>query len=220
MSSDRGVDRGILFVVSAPSGTGKTTVVGELVRSNPKIARSRSYTSRPARPGEIDGVDYNFVSRREFEALIEGNELLEWADLFGHLYGTRRRDTEVALAAGTDLVLVIDVQGARQVRTQMPESVAVFMLPPSFAELVERLRGRNKDSEAAIQERLATARREVGAANEYDYVVVNDGLDRCVAELKAIVQAERARVRRRRAGIAPIVKTFGGEIENRTEETR
>ncbi|MEO8069864.1 MAG: guanylate kinase [Acidobacteriota bacterium] len=208
MSSDAAAERGILFVVSAPSGTGKTTVVEQLVQKNPHIWRSRSYTSRAARPGEVDGVDYNFVSRQAFEELIRADELLEWADIFGNLYGTRRRDTEATLASGIDLVLVIDVQGARLVRERVLDAVAIFLLPPSFEALVERLRGRNQDPEAAIQERLATARREVTVADQYDYVVVNEGIDRCVAELDAIVKAERARLTRRQAAIRPIISTF------------
>lgn len=198
----------MLFVVSAPSGTGKTTVVERLVEKCPPIRQSLSYTSRPARPGETDGVDYNFISRPDFEAMVHRDEFLEWADIFGNLYGTRRADTERAIAAGLDLVLVIDVQGARQVRERLPLAVAIFVLPPSFAVLESRLRGRNKDPEAAIATRLATARREVDAIDEYDYVVVNDELDRCVCEIDAIIRAERARLARRRPLVEPIIETF------------
>ena len=208
MSSSHG-QRGLLFVVSAPSGTGKTTVVERLVARSPELRQSRSYTSREARMGEQEGVDYNFVSRDRFEAMVREGAFLEWADIFGNLYGTARADTEQALAGGADLVLVIDVQGARQVRHAMPEAVAVFVLPPSFAVLEARLRGRNKDSEAAMAKRLETARREVGAVAEYDYAVVNEDLDRCVSELDAIVRAERARLPRRRAVVDPIIATFG-----------
>jgi len=207
MSNSAG--RGLLFVVSAPSGTGKTTVVERLVERSPHLRQSRSYTSRAARPGERDGVDYTFVSRDRFEAMVREGAFLEWADIFGHLYGTARADTERTLADGTDLVLVIDVQGARQVRQLLPEAVAVFVLPPSFGALEARLRGRNKDSEDAMLRRLDTARREVRAVEEYDYVVVNDDLDRCVGELDAIVRAERARLPRRRAAVAPVIATFG-----------
>jgi guanylate kinase len=199
---------GLLIVVSAPSGTGKTTVVDRLVRTMPGVTRSRSYTSRPARPGERDGVDYNFMSRPAFEAMIERAEFLEWAELFGNLYGTGRSETESRLAAGTDVLLVIDVRGARQVRRHVTDTVGVFVLPPSFETLERRLRGRSQDPEPAIQQRLATARAEVTAVTEYDYVVVNDDLDRCVGEIGAIVMAERARLGRRRAVIDPIVTTF------------
>lgn len=198
---------GLLFVVSAPSGTGKTTVVEQLVKIVPTLEMSRSYTSRPPRSNERDGVDYNFVSRSEFQDRIARGDFLEHADVFGNYYGTGKAETEARLASGRDLVLVIDVQGARQVRERI-HGVGVFMLPPSFQVLEHRLRGRSQDPEAAIQRRLATARSEVSAVSEYDYVVINDELDRCVAELRGIVLAERARRDRRAQMIAPIVKTF------------
>jgi guanylate kinase len=208
MSSSPACERGLLFVVSAPSGTGKTTVVEHLVGLTSRLRQSVSYTSRARREGEVDGVDYNFVSRPVFEDMVRQGAFLEWAEIYGDLYGTSRADTERLLSAGTDVVLVIDVQGGRQVRGQVPEAVGVFVLPPTFDALAARLRGRNKDSEAAIARRLATARREVDAVTEYDYVVVNDDLERCVKEVDAIITAERARVRRRRPVIAPIIETF------------
>lgn len=208
MSSEPG-PRGLLFVVSAPSGTGKTTVVDRLMEQATGLHRSRSYTSRPARPGEVDGVDYNFVSRQQFEAMVSDGRFLEWADIFGNLYGTGREATSAALAAGKDVVLTIDVQGARQVRSRVTDrSVEIFVLPPSFDVLASRLRGRNKDSDTAIERRLATASLEVGAVDEYDYVVVNDDLDGCVTEVAAIITAERTRLARRREVIDPIVATF------------
>lgn len=194
--------RGALFVVSAPSGAGKTTLVEQLVARVPGLVMSRSYTSRPIRPGERDGVDYNFVSRSEFEAMVSRGEFLEWADVFGDLKGTRAADTEELLAAGRDVVLVIDVQGARQVRERGLPATSVFVLPPSFAVLERRLRGRSQDSEAAIRRRLATAREEVAAWVEYDYVVVNDALDTCVERLRHIVLAARAR----RDAMAPVAE--------------
>lgn len=208
MSSSVPGQRGLLFVVSAPSGTGKTTVVERLVEVCPQLERSRSYTSRARRSGEIEGVDYNFVSRPEFEGMVARGEFLEWADVFGNLYGTSRGQTEARLAAGFEVVLVIDVQGARQVRQRMPDAVAVFVLPPSFEALERRLRGRSQDSSGAIARRLETARSEVAAVSEYDYVVVNDELDRCVSEICAIVTAERARRERRLAVVAPVMRTF------------
>jgi guanylate kinase len=200
--------QGLLFVVSAPSGTGKTTVVERLVEVCPSLVRSRSYTSRPARAGEIDGVDYNFISRAAFDDMVARDEFLEWADVFGNRYGTARRDTDDILAAGADVVLVIDVQGARQVRAHLTATVGVFVLPPSYEVLERRLRARSQDPPDAMARRLATARAEVDAVDEYDYVVINDELDRCVAELAAIVTAERARRTRRRAAVEPIVQTF------------
>jgi guanylate kinase len=192
MSNDR---RGRLFIVSAPSGTGKTTLVERLVQIVPALRMSRSYTSRPPRPGELDGVDYNFVTRDRFEAMIEAGDLLEWADVFGNLYGTCARDTQRALESGDDLVLVIDVQGARQVRLSGFEHVGIFVLPPSFEVLEERLRSRSKDTEAQMQRRLDVAQQEVDAVQEYEYVVINDELEPAVARLRAIVEAERSRRR-------------------------
>jgi guanylate kinase len=200
--------RGLLFVVSAPSGTGKTTLVERLVEIVPELVKSRSYTSRPARTGERDGVDYNFITRDRFEEMVAGGEFLEHADVFGNLYGTRAPDTQALLAAGRDVVLVIDVQGARQVRSHGLETVAVFVLPPSFEVLEHRLRGRSQDAEAAIRRRLETARGEVAAFAEYDYLVVNDELDPCVDRLRGIVLAERARLRSARPAIAPILRSF------------
>ncbi len=207
MSSSGSGGRGLLFVVSAPSGAGKTTLVDALVGRCAGLVRSRSYTSRPVRAGERDGVDYNFVSRQRFDDMVARDEFLEWADVFGNLYGTARADTAAARDRGLDVVLVIDVQGAAEVR-QRAEIVSIFVLPPSFEALETRLRSRSKDPEDAIRRRLETARTEVLAVDDYDYVVVNDDVDRCVGELEAIVQAERARRRRRAAVIGPIVKTF------------
>jgi len=200
---------GLLFVVSAPSGTGKTTIVERLVQVVPGLSLSRSYTSRQMRGGERDGVDYNFITRPRFEGMVKDGAFLEWADVFGNLYGTCAADTDVMRAAGNDVVLVIDVQGARQVRKCTADTIGVFVLPPSFAVLEQRLRGRSKDPEDAIRRRLATAREEIGAVGEYDYVVVNDALDACVDRLRAIVLAERAHPRAMAGQIARIVGSFG-----------
>ena len=205
MSSNR---RGLLFVVSAPSGTGKTTVVERLVQVVPDLALSRSYTSRAKRAGESDGVDYNFITRERFEALVGEDAFLEWADVFGNLYGTGAADAEQELAAGRDLVLVIDVQGARLVRQRFSDTVGVFVMPPSYAVLEQRLRGRSKDAEDAMQRRLQTARAEVAAFVEYDYVIVNDELEACVERLRAIVVAERTRLRSARTDAEHILRTF------------
>jgi len=198
----------LLFVVSAPSGTGKTTVAERLVQVVTDLSLSRSYTSRPIRPGEVDGIDYNFITRPRFEQMIAAAEFLEYAEVFGNLYGTCAADAEAFLVSGRDLVLVIDVQGARQVRLRCAGTVGVFVLPPSFPILEQRLRGRSSDTEEAMQRRLQTARDEVAAFTEYDYVVVNDELDRCVDRLRSIVLAERARLRSMRGTAEDIVKTF------------
>jgi len=205
MSNSR---RGLLFIVSAPSGTGKTTIVERLVQVVPRLRLSRSYTSRSARAGEQDGVDYNFISRERFEAMIAENAFLEWADVFGNYYGTSVGDTESFLAAGEDVVLVIDVQGARQVRGRGIETVGVFVLPPSAEVLESRLRGRSKDTEEQIRRRLAVACSEVGEFAQYEYVVVNDDLDGAVNRMRAIVMAERARVKAMRANAETIIETF------------
>ena len=200
--------RGQLFIVSAPSGTGKTTLVERLAQVVPNLRLSRSYTSRRARDGETDGVDYNFISRDRFEAMAHQGEFLEWADVFGNYYGTCAADTDACLAAGHDVVLVIDVQGARQVRSRGIETVGIFVLPPSAAILEQRLRGRSKDSEEQIGRRLETARREVGEYAQYEYVVVNDQIDAAVDRLRAIILAERARIKPMRGPAEEIIATF------------
>ena len=210
MSSERpeAARRGLLFIVSAASGTGKTTLVERLVQAVPQLRMSRSYTSRPARIGEHDGVDYNFISRDRFQAMVHAGEFLEWADVFGNFYGTSVADTELSLAHGEDVVLVIDVQGARQVRSRGIETVGIFVLPPSAAILERRLRGRSKDSEEQIRRRLEVASTEVAEYAQYEYVVINDEVEAAVERLKAIVLAERARVRVMRPVAEGIRETF------------
>lgn len=202
------MNKGLLFIVSAPSGAGKTTLVERLVEQTPHLRMSRSYTSRRARQGETDGVDYNFVTRARFESMIAAGDFLEWADVFGNLYGTCASETDRMLAAGDDVVLVIDVQGARKVRRQGVETTTIFVMPPSYAALEQRLRGRSKDAEDAIQRRLQVAREEVAAFRDYDYVVINDELTGAVDRLRGIVLAERARLKRMQAVAEGIVGTF------------
>jgi guanylate kinase len=192
MSNDR--SRGLLFIVSAPSGTGKTTLVEQLVERTPRLRLSRSYTSRSARAGEADGVDYNFVRRDVFEAMVARGEFLEWADVFGNLYGTAAAETERLLASGDDVVLVIDVQG--------------FVMPPSASVLEQRLRSRSKDSDAAIRRRLQVACEEVASYEEYEYIVVNDDVEAAVQRLQSVVFAERARLKQMRSAAQHIVRTF------------
>jgi guanylate kinase len=202
--------RGLLFIVSAPSGTGKTTLVERLVQRVPSLQMSRSYTSRQARVGERNSVDYNFISRERFDAMVRDGAFLEWADVFGNCYGTSAADTDVLLAGGKDVVLVIDVQGARQVRSRGIETVSIFVLPPSAEVLEQRLRGRSKDSEEQMLKRLEVACREVGEFAQYEYVVVNDEVESAVRRLEAIVMAERARVRAMRNQTESIIDTFKG----------
>jgi guanylate kinase len=169
---------------------------------------SRSYTSRPARLGEQDGVDYNFITRERFEGMVREGQFLEWADVFGNYYGTAAADTEALLARGEDVVLVIDVQGARQVRSRGIETIGIFVLPPSAAVLEQRLRGRSKDSEEQIRRRLQIASAEVDEYAQYEYVVINDEIEAAVGRLQAIVGAERARVKRMRSDAEGIIGTF------------
>jgi guanylate kinase len=200
--------RGLLFIVSAPSGAGKTTLVERLVEQTPNLRMSRSYTSRAARQGETDGVDYNFVTRVRFETMAGAGEFLEWANVFGNLYGTCAADTERMLSDGDDVVLVIDVQGARKVRRRGVPATSVFVMPPSYDVLEQRLRGRSKDSEDAIQRRLTVAREEVASFEEYDFIVINDELTGAVDRLRGIVLGERARLGRMRGIAQRIVGTF------------
>jgi guanylate kinase len=200
--------RGLLFIVSAPSGTGKTTLVEKLVQVLPNLRMSRSYTSRPARAGERDGVDYCFISRGEFQRRINAAEFLEWADVFGNYYGTALADVDRMVAHGQDVVLVIDVQGARQVKARGVDHTAIFVMPPSFEVLEKRLRGRSKDSEEQMQRRLDTARGEASSYVDYDYVVVNDELQPTVVRLQEIIAAERSRTHRMKPIAEHIIETF------------
>jgi guanylate kinase len=184
---------GTLYVVAAPSGTGKTTLVRALIKETPGVVASVSCTTRPPRESERDGVDYRFVDAGTFEAMVAGGELLEHAEVFGHRYGTPRAPVEAKLAQGLDVVLVIDWQGFRQVREALPATVGVFVLPPSRATLEHRLRGRGQDTEPVIRRRLAEARAEIGHWREFDYVLVNRKLATALAELQSVVTARRLR---------------------------
>ena len=187
--------QGLLFIVSAPSGTGKTTLIKRLVECVPGIIMSRSYTSRPARPGELDGVDYTFISDERFDEMVTGDGFLEWAHVFGHRYGTSRADINRHRSEGQDVVLVIDVQGAKQVRERSDDVITIFVLPPSHQVLEARLRQRSGEdaTEEQLQVRLETAGQEVSQTESYDYVIVNDEIERCVEQLQSIVVAERSR---------------------------
>ncbi len=182
-----------VFIISAPSGSGKTTLVERLLREVPGLLFSVSYTTRPPRGQEQNGKAYFFVTRQEFEDMIERHELLEWADVFGNYYGTSRRFLEEARRRGLDLLLDIDVQGATQVKEKIPEAVSIFILPPSREILESRLRNRSQDSEEVIRKRLRNAGREIYGYDRYNYILINDQLDISAERLKAIVQTERRR---------------------------
>lgn len=197
-----------LFIISAPSGSGKSTLVGKMLEADPTLDFSISYTTRKARGSERDGESYHFISRDEFEERIARNEFLEYAEVFGNYYGTHQSALEHAEAAGHDLVLDIDVQGARQLKERIPEAVTIFILAPSRSVLEQRLRARSEDAEAVIQRRLREAAGEIRNYDAYDYVVVNDEVDASVRSLMAIVTAERARRKRMKSRIQPILATF------------
>mgnify|MGYP001039312416 CR=1 FL=1 len=183
----------LLLVVSGPSGTGKTSLCEWVVSAVPNLARSVSYTTRPRRADEQDGRDYHFVEDAAFRAMVDRDELAEWAVVHGHRYGTSRALLDRHFAAGEDVILAIDTQGAAILRQRYPEGVFVFVVPPSWSVLEERLRRRRSEAEAEIQQRLQRARDEVGHSAEYQYVIVNDVFARAAEELKAIILAERRR---------------------------
>jgi guanylate kinase len=202
--------RGNIIVISAPSGAGKTTLVRRLMDSLSGLKFSVSTTTRPRRRGEKNGRDYVFVSRQRFKRMIAAAQFVEWADVFGHFYGTSWKQLRAAQEAGYDVILDIDVQGHRQVRMQLPEAVSVFILPPSFRELERRLRQRHSDSSEAIARRLSEARKEIRHWPEYDYLVVNDRLAKATRALRAVVEAARLRRKARQQQAKEICKTFGG----------
>ncbi|MFQ5489040.1 MAG: guanylate kinase, partial [Gammaproteobacteria bacterium] len=184
---------GTLFIVSAPSGAGKTSLVRALLESVPGVTVSVSYTTRAMRPGETDGVDYHFVDRERFRAMIAADEFLEYAEVFGNFYGTARRTVDQALARGEDVLLEIDWQGARQVRERSAECTGIFILPPSRLVLEQRLRARGQDDEAVIAQRMSEAVNEMSHYEEYDYLVVNDDFQLALADLQTLVRARRLR---------------------------
>jgi guanylate kinase len=204
MMETRRARRGIIFIVSAPSGAGKTTISRAALKSIAGLEASISLTTRAPREGEADGVDYHFVSDQEFIRRRDAGELAEWARVFDSSYGTPRGPLERAVAEGRDLLLDIDIQGARQLRQSYPADTAtIFVLPPSFAELEERLRRRGTEDEEAIQRRLKRARQEARAFPEYDYLIINAERDESLRSLAAIVAGERLSVARLREGFAP-----------------
>jgi guanylate kinase len=198
----------VLFVLSAPSGTGKSSLCRRLIEEVPGLAFSVSYTTRHRRAGEENGKQYWFVDDDRFDAMIAEDAFLEWAEVFGRRYGTGRAATVEALRSGRDLLLDIDVQGARQVREAEEDAVSVFLLPPDFETLEARLRSRRSEAEGEVARRLALAGLEAEEFSQYDYLVVNDDLERATADLAAIVRAERCRTTRRRPQADRILETF------------
>lgn len=201
---------GNLYIVSAPSGSGKTTLLRHLIADFRELIFSISYTTRAPRAGETDGVDYFFIGRDEFLRMVDADEFLEWAEYQGNLYGTSRSFVEDQVNAGCNVILDIDVQGARQVREKIPGAVTVFLLPPSYAELERRLRERGEQDDETIRMRLAIARQEITRYRDYDFIVVNDKLEESVSLLAAIVRSDSARPERQEARIHDIIRSFGG----------
>lgn len=208
--------KGLLIVISAPSGTGKTTLCHMLLKTFPDMEFSVSYTTRKPRLGEINGKDYFFVDRETFERMIEEGDFLEWAEVYGNLYGTSRSQVTKALETGKDILLDIDTQGALQVKKNFPEAVLIFILPPSLTELERRLRSRGTDDEETIEKRLKIARDEIEKALYYDYLVVNDVLEVAFEKLRSIITAEKCKTERLKSQLEKIVKD--NEIEKLLKE--
>lgn len=197
-----------VFIISAPSGSGKSTLVNRLMAAVPDLMFSISYTTRQPRGGEQNGQNYRFAERAEFEAMIARGEFLEYAEVFGNYYGTHRGILEEAQKNGQDLILDIDVQGARQLKEQIPAAATIFILPPSREILESRLRARGEDREEVIDRRLRDAAEEIKKYDQYDYVLINENLEKSASQLCSIVLGERARRHRIEDRIRPILETF------------
>jgi guanylate kinase len=197
-----------VFIISAPSGSGKSTLVHQLLKTVPNLVFSISYTTRQPRPTETNGVDYIFISRKDFEERLSRGEFLEYAEVFGNYYGTNRETFESATHQGKDLVLDIDVQGARQLKVAIPQAISIFVLPPSRDVLEQRLRSRSQDSEEVIQRRLRGAAEEVQNYTQYDFVLINRDIEEASARLANIVEAERLRKVRMEEEVGPILESF------------
>jgi guanylate kinase len=202
--------RGMLIVVSAPSGAGKTSLCGEIRKIVANLGYSVSHTTRPPRPGEVEGHDFHFVSEASFRQMVDRGEFAEWARVHGNLYGTAARPLEEALERGEDILLDIDTQGARQLRARYPRGLYIFVVAPSMKELELRLRERKSDAPQEIARRLARAVDEIGAWREYDYLIVNRHLDEAVRQLQCIIEAERCRTSRRVLNLPDLPMPPGG----------
>lgn len=199
----------LVFVISAPSGAGKSTLVDRLRQRDSNCDFAASVTTRPPRDGEVDGEAYSFVSEERFAAMREAGELLEWAEVFGHWYGTPTSAVEAARSRGKDLLLDIDVRGAASLEKKLPTAVTIFVLPPSREDLERRLRDRSSDAASSIERRLGEAAREVGSYASYDHVVINKDVDAAVDRLHAILVSERSKRENMEGAIAPILESFG-----------
>jgi guanylate kinase len=199
---------GILFVVSSPSGGGKGTLINRVLNAVPGVSYSVSYTTRAPREGEVDGRDYFFISREQFESMVAANEFLEWAVVHRHLYGTARQQVWREMFGGRDIILEVDVQGAASVRALVADSVGVFILPPSFDVLQQRLMARGTDSREELEVRLRNAPEELRHYSAFDYVVINDDAARAAAQLASIIYAERARSERQENEVRRVADTF------------
>ena len=202
--------RGHLYVIAAPSGAGKTSLLKALLARRPGLKFSVSCTTRNPRPGEVDGRDYHFIARKDFEHLVGADEFIEHANVFGNLYGTRKSVVEAALAEGRDLILEIDWQGAAQVRKRLPEAVQIFILPPSRAELESRLRKRGSDTEDVIARRLQESTLEMSHWSDFDYVIVNRDFGQALAELNAVFDGRGDASRRNRPELAALTRELLG----------
>ena len=210
MDPDLRQRRGLLIVLSSPSGAGKTTISRMLLEADGDVTMSISATTRPSRPGEVEGVDYHFVDDAEFDQLIAANEFVEWAPVFGYRYGTPKAPVKQALRDGRDILFDIDWQGTQQLHSAMGEDlVRIFILPPSMAELERRLRERGTDAEDVVADRMQRAASEISHWAEYDYVLVNADMDACLAEVRTIVVAERLK-RARQVGLVTFVRNLVG----------
>jgi len=199
--------RGVLFVLSSPSGAGKSTIAQKLLAADPDISLSVSATTRPMRPGESDGVDYHFVDVERFKAMVADGAFLEWAHVFNHRYGTPREPVNAMLDRGCDVLFDIDWQGAQQLYQQEGDVVRVFILPPSIEELERRLRSRGTDNEAIITSRMARAANEISHWDGYDYVLINDDIDRCFEQIHMILKVERLK-RKRQTGLIGFARSL------------
>jgi len=195
-SSDKHGSKGLLLIISGPSGVGKGTVCRRLMEIKKNLELSVSTTTRPPRAGEVEGREYNFTAREQFQKLIDKGRFLEWAEVHGQYYGTRLDRVDQALNSGSDLILEIDTQGAEQVRAKIPDAVSIFLAPPSFPELEERIKGRGTEDRERIIGRLKVARKEMEAYCHYNYVVVNDRVDQAAELIAAIIDVEKCRVDR------------------------